>query len=630
MFSKIYFKITLIVLILISIYGAFFYFIVIPNIQNNSMELEDKLGRAQLEKVMEVIKSSDDELNSYAEFALEVHKKELMKLTLPIWNLIEQGEKDTDSLSPRQRVEKQKELIELVEKLRYSDDGYFFISDYNSTLISHPYLHGQDFSKTKDMYGNLIVPPMVKIAQEEDSGYYTYWWRKNNTEQTIYEKLSFVKLFKPWKWVVGTGIYIDDIDEEIAHRKELLILRLKNILSTITIGESGYVYIFDSKSKMIIHPDKHLEGRKFDKMKNNHTNRYIFDDLITAYKSGDKKLYYQWDAPNDRGNFSYEKISWIDYNPYFDWYICSSGYVDEFHAKSRSLTNYLIYTTIFIAVFITLFSLFFLKNILVTPILKLSHISQKVHDGDLSVRYSGSVRNDEIGMLSLAYNQMLDTINTHIETLDIQVKERTQDLSDSLGEKEMLLRELHHRVKNNLFVISGIIGLQAFQEKEMSSHELIQGIQNRIQAIALVHELLSQDKTNATIHMQDYIEKLCDSLFLAFLYEEKSHHCEYDIENISLTLDQVYSVGLIVNELVTNAIKYAFTKDENFIKISLHRDKENNIVLQIEDHGPGFDPSISSGIGLEFVKMSVEQLDGTISFSSNHGTQIKIIFPILS
>jgi len=629
MFSKLYPKVLLIASTIVFIYAISYYFFIISRIQNNSVDIENKLGKAQLEKAVEIIKSSDDELTAYSDFALEVHKNELKKLTAPIWNLVEDSEEKSRSLSTKDMGKKKKVLIELIEKLRYSDNGYFFISDYNSTLISHPYLHGDNLSTTKDIYGNLVVPPMIKIARENGEGYYSYWWWKNDIEQEVYEKLTYAKIFKPWKWVVMTGIYIDDIDKEIAHRKELLIQRLKNILSNTVIGKSGYLYIFDSNANMIIHPDKNMQGNIFGKMKNNSTGNYIFDDLVNSYKSGVKKLHYIWDAPGDRGNFSYEKVSWIEYNSYFDWYICSSGYIDDFHAQSKFLTKYLIYAGSAITILVTFLSLYFIRSIIIIPILRLSNISKKVNQGDITVRYTDSINNDEIGMLALGFNQMLDTINRQITTLDSDVKDRTRELSASLDEKETLLRELHHRVKNNLFIISGIIGLQSFQDRDISSADLIQSIQNRIQAIALTHELLSQNEAEAYINMKDYIEKLCNSLFLAFSHNRKKYLYEYDLDDIALSLNQVYSVGLVVNELVTNAIKYAFIDDNSFIKVSLKIDKDDNIILKIEDNGPGFKSTKSTGIGLEFVNMSVEQLDGTISFSFDSGTHITIIFPIV-
>ncbi len=426
---------------------------------------------------------------------------------------------------------------------------------------------------------------------------------------------------------MGTGVYIDDIDSEIARRKTLLIQRLKLLLTDTKIGKNGYIYIFDSKAKMIIHHDSTMEGKIFDKMLNPDTDTFIFNDLTNAYKNGDKVLYYLWDSPGDRGNFTYEKVSWIGHDSYFDWYICSSGYLSEFHSHSKNLKRYIIYIIILMTIFISSIGFYFLRKIL-NPIAELSHTAHAIGEGHLDKRYKGIINNDETGTLAKQFNFMLDTINEQIETLDSRVQEKTKELSDSLNEKEMLLRELHHRVKNNLFVISGIIGLEAFKEKGVTKEELIEGIQNRIQAIALAHEMLSRDGRNHHIVSMDvYIRKLTDTLISALIGDNIVSPI-YDIDDIELSLDQVLSVGLIINELVTNAIKYALNNKYRYLKISMKLVSDGMVILSLEDNGSGFDSSQIHGTGLDLVEMSAIQLNGKLQIDSLDRTKVSIIFPL--
>ncbi len=391
------------------------------------------------------------------------------------------------------------------------------------------------------------------------------------------------------------------------------------MLADTKIGKSGYVYIFNDEGKMIIHPDSNLENKYLNKLKNPLTDTYIYNDLVNAYNNGDKKLYYFWDKQNDKENYIYKKVSWIEYDPYFKWYICSSAYLDEFHTQSNKLKDYIIYSTIIVILLIIIIGLYFLKQIL-EPIIELSQNAKDVINGDLNVRYNGVISNDETGMLATQFNLMLDT-------LDSKIREKTDKLSKSLAEKEILLREIHHRIKNNLYIINGIIGLQSFQTKDIPVDQLLKNIQNRIQAIAMAHDMLGKKDDDYIINIKDYIETLVDSLLQAYEKDKLRYNCVYEIQSIELTIDQTLSIGLIVNELITNSIKYALKTQDNYIYISLSL-KDETVMICIKDNGDGFNPAAKQGIGLEIVEMSVKQLGGIISMDFQDGTKINIKFPI--
>jgi len=406
----------------------------------------------------------------------------------------------------------------------------------------------------------------------------------------------------------------------------MLIKRLKQILNHTKIGKSGYVYIFNRNSKIIIHPDKNLEGKYLNKRLSPGTNTYIFNDLVDAYKYGNKKLYYIWDKPSDKGDFKYKKVSWIGYNPYFKWYICSSGYLKEFHLVSKEIKIYLLYMISFGAVFITLLGFYLLRKLLY-PINELSQVTTEIEKGNLKARYTGVINDDETGVLATAFNQMLDKIDNQMTTLDKRVQDKTKKLSNLLCEKENLLKELNHRIKNNLFIINGIIGLHSFGQTDANTKEIIQNIQNKIQAIALVHEILSDETDAQLVDMQKYIQKLSNSLFLAFSDNNIRYKCNCHIQNIKFPIDHVYPIGIIINELITNAIKYALTDENKSFKISMYKESDNFIILKVEDNGKGFNRSKTKGLGLQLVEMSVKQLYATITYNLKKGTHIIIKIP---
>ena len=620
---KIFLKIFGIVFILTLIYIIFVFFILIPKIENNTIALENTIGKAQLQKTVQLVQSYAQELQNYEEIALQQRKDELKKLTNVVYDIIKANYKK--SLQPDANVSAIKEhTLNLISKLRYGNNDYFYVSNYKNILISHPYLKNKNFSHIRDIHNHLIVPPLVKIAREKGDGFIRYWWKKNSKDPTPYEKLTYAKNFKPWKWVVGTGVYIDDIKKEAQNRKKILIKRLKNILNHTKIGKNGYVYIFDSEGNMLIHPNKNLEGRNFSRFPNPGTNSYIYKDLVNAYKYGNKMLYYNWDTPKDSGHYVYKKVSWIEYNPDFKWYICSSEYINEVHADSDNLKRFMIYSILVMMFLIVSVSLYFIKQIF-QPILTLAHNAQEVIDGNLKARYTKKINDDEIGLLAKQYNAMLNKIKVQMDTLDTKVQEKTKKLTIALKEKEILIREINHRLKNNLNVISSIIGLQMFQTNEISIENFVHTIQQRIKAMAIGHEMLSQSANLSSLNAQEYIAKLVNSLMEAYIEDPLSCDCRVEVDSMEIELDKLLICGLIINELVTNAIKYALKTPHNYLLVSL-KEEDENLKLVVEDNGEGFNPQNRNGIGLDLVEILVQQIHGEIDINTDNKTRIEIIF----
>lgn len=367
---------------------------------------------------------------------------------------------------------KQQDAINYVANLRYGNNEYFYISDYNSILISHPSLQGKDMSEVRDPEGILIVPTMVKIAREQGEGFHSYSWIKLEGTGKLYKKLTFAKLIPDWQWIIGTGIYLDRIEEQVEAKKKELIKNLRKLLTSTKIADTGYIYIFDSKGNMVLHPNSNIEGKNFLKLRNPGKNSSIFDDLIAAYKSGEKVLYYAWDKPEDKGNYIYDKVSWIAYNNDFDWYICSSAYIDEINSAATTLKQHIWIISLLLLSLALLISAFFFKRLL-KPIEILSHKALQVKQGNLTVR-SQVQGNDEIGTLAQTFDGMLDTIEENISTLDKKVDERTKDL-------HKMIRKLDY----------------------LASHDPLTGIYNRRKFFELANHEFKKDPTDIYAAMID-------------------------------------------------------------------------------------------------------------------------------
>jgi len=200
-------------------------------------------------------------------------------------------------------------------------------------------------------------------------------------------------------------------------------------------------------------------------------------------------------------------------------------------------------------------------------------------------------------------------------------------IKESLKEKETLLREIHHRVKNNMQIIQSLLNLQVTRIKEEKAQRVLQESQGRIKAMSMIHEHLYQSETLAQVNIKEYIEKLLEDLVIFYKAKIKK---KLEIENIHLDIDTAIPLGLIINELVTNALKYAFPTGKGTITIKLTTQKDK-IELIIVDDGIGLPESIdiekTETLGLKLVNILTMQLNGKISLKTRPGTQFKITFP---
>jgi two-component sensor histidine kinase len=213
-------------------------------------------------------------------------------------------------------------------------------------------------------------------------------------------------------------------------------------------------------------------------------------------------------------------------------------------------------------------------------------------------------------------------------------KASESQIRQSLKEKEVLLKEVHHRVKNNLQVISSILNLQSSYVKDDQTLSILRESQNRIKSMSYIHESLYQTKNFSSINFSEYIENLSNNLFHSYQIFDNFIELKLKVEPVNLNLDQAIPCGLIVNELITNALKYAFKgkkTGEIFIGIN---ENGKTISIRIEDNGvglpKGFNYLKTETLGLQLVVTLVEQLDGKLEMKTEKGTKYLITFDKLN
>jgi two-component system, sensor histidine kinase PdtaS len=224
--------------------------------------------------------------------------------------------------------------------------------------------------------------------------------------------------------------------------------------------------------------------------------------------------------------------------------------------------------------------------------------------------------------------QVMFTVILRDVTERMLVEERVKT---SLREKEALLKEIHHRVKNNLQVVSSLLGLQSRSVADPETRKMFRESQNRIHSMALLHESLYQSENLSQVNFPDYIRELAAHLFHSYGVAAERIHLRTNLDRLALNLDTAVPCGLIVNELVSNSLKYAFPDGrEGEIRIELRELRDGMARLVVADNGIGLrgdlDWTTTKSLGLRLVRTLAQQLGAKIDVVSDPGTEIQLTF----
>lgn len=210
-----------------------------------------------------------------------------------------------------------------------------------------------------------------------------------------------------------------------------------------------------------------------------------------------------------------------------------------------------------------------------------------------------------------------------------QLDKQNKIIEKSLAEKEILLREIHHRVKNNLQIVSSLLSLQSNYIKDEQALDAVKESRNRVQSMSLIHRNLYQEDNLTGINVQVYIENLTDNLFESYNIQPGRIKLSKEIEPINLDVDTVIPIGLILNELITNSLKYAFAAGrEGIIKVIL-KEQNENLYLSVYDNGiglpPDFEPGAKKSFGHKMINAFLQKLKGEIKMYTEDGTKVDIV-----
>jgi len=290
-----------------------------------------------------------------------------------------------------------------------------------------------------------------------------------------------------------------------------------------------------------------------------------------------------------------------------------------------------------------------LRDLISTPILRLADTMREVSEEKNYSARADKQTDDEIGVLIDGFNAMLtqiqdrdaalqlarDELALRAQELQVELLERERieaQIKASLQEKEVLLKEIHHRVKNNLQVISSLLDLQASHIHDERAIEMFRDSQNRVSSMGLIHERLYQAEDLARIDFADYIRDLANNLFYSYSVDAALVTLATHVDDVVLDVDRGIPCGLIINELVSNSLKYAFPNGKKGeIHINLHH-QNDRLFLVVRDNGVGIPDGIdlqhTPSLGLKLVNTLVRQLKGELLVMRQGGTEFRISFAV--
>ncbi|AXX91476.1 histidine kinase [Malaciobacter molluscorum LMG 25693] len=505
------------------------------------------------------------------------------------------------------KYKNKKELIELIGKNRLINLCSYQINSNIKKIKEQDYFIYND-RYNFDIWKNKKIDKATSFYRKKIIFFYNHKFKNNIILSLSCTKKQLNLNHNSFEKSLKSNIYTNLLDDESLKSEKIAIFWL----NPKALENRNEVLYSIKKDNYIL--------SKLSNVKNIPTGKLTINELI---KADEKSVILN--KVNNKNVFTWViKLSERKNRYIFLIYTVNK---DEIDAMSDAGLSFLLKETL-IAISISIFIilLFFRKALL--NINTITKVAIKVNQGHKNIR-SGVKGEDDIGNLGKAFDSMLDFFENSIKTLDIKVKEKTKKISESLQEKDILLKEIHHRVKNNLALTIGLIELQEEELKDIKTKKALVDIKERIFTMELLHRKLYESKNISFISLKNYVEDLVSVISRSYCNNFDSVDINLEVEDINLNIEKAMPYAIVLNELITNSFKYAFKDNKNpklNIKISKN---ETTLTMIVKDNGKGlkdnFEKISDETLGLKLINTIVKfQLFGEIKYFYEDGAKFFI------
>ncbi|MBN2711785.1 MAG: cache domain-containing protein [Planctomycetes bacterium] len=410
--------------------------------QKTLKEIQERDSHYLLDAVTKAVENQHQSIIFYRDKLIEHRKKELRDIVDIAFDTLENNRqlagKNGFSLEDVKRMS-----IDQMRAMRYASGvGYFWINDTTRPypiMIMHPtepeldgkVLNNPSFNCALGNDTNLFQAGNEFCARD-GSGYIDYLWPKP-TEHGLSDrqpKLSYVRLYKPWNWIIGSGVYMDDVEKDVDTRIAAVLDELRATFKDKPVNEGGYMFFFSGDKKMLIHPV--LEGENVATLKNPVTGQFILDEMKLAAETDNKLFTYLWDRPDYNKSKTFRKRAYISHYKPLDWYICVTYYDDDIERPAWDLAVRMFGISLILLALSLIFSSI-LSESLSSPLRKLASAAERISkDGPagVDIPITGSLETRELGQVM---SDAFDTIR-RTETSLRESEENLRITLDSIGD----------------------------------------------------------------------------------------------------------------------------------------------------------------------------------------------------
>ena len=611
----------LLIILLITVIGSWLWLEYMENQRNTeeyrSRFMQEKREQVQVEveRVLDYMQFRDAGLNDRTRMQVKGQVDDVYSLIEAIYEEMASDRNDDEILT---------RIVESVRMLnRNRDFHYYFINSLNGAAILYPPdsgFEGTNLLDTEDDHHRYVMKKMLNIARSREQGFCTYTWPHPEHGNDFYEKMTYVRTFEPLNIFIGSGEFLIDIEESI--KSETL-----DWISRIRFGDEGYIFVIDRSGNIISHIDPEYRDRNMIGYQDPNGFAVIRELLGTAITNPEGGfLEYYWKKPSTGAQAL--KLSFVKYYDSWKWIFGAGVYLDAlqvqlqeglFQYRERMWKRVVISLYIFIlAGLISIFGIFTITSKV--------HRSVRVFEDFFHAAATTYTAIDPNLLKYLEFRRLAAHANKMVE----EHHSIHKAMEGSLLEKETLLKEIHHRVKNNLQLISSILNLQSAYIEDEELLQYFQESQSRIYTIASVHEGLYQSENLSAVDLDSYIQKIVPNLISIYAKDTRITYA-ITVGRIEVSINNAIPVGLILNEVITNSIQHAFPgRDEGRIEVT-GRLENGCLVLNMKDDGIGIpeqnEEFETQTLGMQLIKTLIEQMDAEYTVDNSNGCEVSITIP---